>query len=450
MAFKILDSNELFFLDDEQRIQYEKELELYQQRCAFVERLDVLENATIEPYEPKLEPITAINDIEVRPFEEIEYTISISEPIQKPDVKINTFEKIEIKSPVLPMRLAPATVQNRSIRKPERRQPVLPVIGNPYVEEKHFNNLQKQQPELPEISISLKITKTYQRIEKQHSKLPEVSKPLINTRTYHQTEKQQSKLPVIASPSIKKNIPFVSLENNQRHIPSNIPHVMMLDMNRNPVVIPEKQQPELPEVSVRAIEMRVYSKPQRHNAELPTAVQSNINVFYKGMKTAQPVLPEVSAMLFLTKSEFHKHEQKNMDLPTVAEPNINVRIFKKAEQAIPNLPGLSVVNMQPKRYSKPEYTKTNPPIVSLVQIGTAFFKKPESQKYHLPDVVEAGVEEKKFEKPEKVQLNVAVPLMPSIAVKTFKRKEQDIPELPKIKIGGAPDAYSALQKALSV
>ena len=50
MAFKILNEEELSLLTDEQIACYQKELDIYKQREAFVEKLTKLENAEIKPY----------------------------------------------------------------------------------------------------------------------------------------------------------------------------------------------------------------------------------------------------------------------------------------------------------------------------------------------------------------------------------------------------------------
>ena len=51
MAFKILNDEEISLLTDEQVECYQKELKIYKQREAFVEKLTKLENAEIKPLE---------------------------------------------------------------------------------------------------------------------------------------------------------------------------------------------------------------------------------------------------------------------------------------------------------------------------------------------------------------------------------------------------------------
>lgn len=93
MAFKILNLDELELLTEEQRAQYEKELNLYRKREAFVERLEQLETVQLEPYEPKLKPVTVLEEMEVKPFAKAEYTVSLCPSVQKPELQIISFEK---------------------------------------------------------------------------------------------------------------------------------------------------------------------------------------------------------------------------------------------------------------------------------------------------------------------------------------------------------------------
>ena len=55
MAFRILNEEELQLLAGEQREQYEKELDIYRKRAAFVEQMEKYENADIRPFRPKLD-----------------------------------------------------------------------------------------------------------------------------------------------------------------------------------------------------------------------------------------------------------------------------------------------------------------------------------------------------------------------------------------------------------
>ena len=68
MAFKILKPEEIELLTAEQREHYERELEDYKQRVAFVEKLTELEKAEIRFHKPKLRPVNISGEIRLRSY----------------------------------------------------------------------------------------------------------------------------------------------------------------------------------------------------------------------------------------------------------------------------------------------------------------------------------------------------------------------------------------------
>lgn len=428
MAFKMLDNEEIALLSDSQRIQYEKELDLYQQRLAFVERLEMLENAHVEPYEPKLESIPVIDEIEVKIFKKPEYMISVCEPIVKPNFKMKTYKKAEQITPTLPLLQKRADVRTKRIQKIERTQPDLPFIIKPLVASKRFGKPQKQQPDLPKII-----------------------KPEIAVAPFKRSEKNQTNLPVVICPSIRTAVPFEQLKNNLHHTPSNMPDVVMPDIDINYIAVPVETQLNLPEVSACVVAMKTFIEPEKRGTNLPTVVKPNINMNYsKEMKSLQPDLPEISVNLSPVKAVFHKPEQRSTGLPKVSKPNITVHSLKKAERITPSLPKTSSISLQAKKFSKPEQLKLDLPTVSKLEIGVRPFVKPENKKSDLPVVVNTSIEARTFKGFERIQTNVPAPTIPSIAVKAFVTPQRNLPKLPGVNIAKVPDAYSKLKKLLLV
>lgn len=68
MAFKVLSEEEKVFLTDEELLQYEERLEIYQERVAFVERLEKIQNAFTEEYVPKFKGIKKIRKVAPKSF----------------------------------------------------------------------------------------------------------------------------------------------------------------------------------------------------------------------------------------------------------------------------------------------------------------------------------------------------------------------------------------------
>ena len=76
MAFRILTSDELALLTEQQRAYYEEELAVYNERVRFVEQIEKLENAEIQPYEPVLKPIPAVRKAPEFGFSAPAYTVA--------------------------------------------------------------------------------------------------------------------------------------------------------------------------------------------------------------------------------------------------------------------------------------------------------------------------------------------------------------------------------------
>ena len=57
MAFRELSEDEIALLNEMERAQYEKQLKIYRERTALVEKLEQIGNANIQYTKPKLEPV---------------------------------------------------------------------------------------------------------------------------------------------------------------------------------------------------------------------------------------------------------------------------------------------------------------------------------------------------------------------------------------------------------
>lgn len=421
MAFKILDKEEISLLSDNQRLQYEKELDLYQQRAAFVERLEMLENTTIAPYEPKLKSITVINEIEVEPFKKTEYILSTCEPIAKPELKINPFVKPEQINPVLPIIAKEPDIQVKFIQKPESTQPELPVIAKPVFVEKHFIKSKIKHPDLPKI--------------------------------------------------VKPHIAVKSFKNSERMIETDLPDVSMPSMDVVPFAMPIKTQPSLPEISVRLTKTPAFCKPEQSNMDLPTVVKPDIEIHYlKEEKPILPDLPKVPELNLEVKAAFQKPEQTNAKLPTVVKPTINVPAFVKTNTT-PRLPKIPILTVQSKAFSKPEQTepelptvakptmkvrsfeKINHPVPSLPQIPklsvqTKSFVRPEHSNPELPIVTRLHVETKTFQRLEKIQPNIVEVQVPNIQIKSFTKLESNILQLPEKSSAKISDANAKVNELI--
>ena len=71
MAFRELSEDEISLLNESERTQYEKQLKIYRERVAFVEKLEQIENANIQYTKPKLKRIKPIPRLDIPKYQSV-------------------------------------------------------------------------------------------------------------------------------------------------------------------------------------------------------------------------------------------------------------------------------------------------------------------------------------------------------------------------------------------
>lgn len=154
MAFKILNDEEISMLTADQLEHYEKDLEIYRQREAFVEKLTKLENAEIKPYKPDLKPISIIRDIKFQSFTQPERQDFNFNPAQKPklshDLIGKASEKINISEVIKANSVLKEHVNFNQVlfskadnfRCYEHKQYILPKFSKPVIPNATFTKLE--------------------------------------------------------------------------------------------------------------------------------------------------------------------------------------------------------------------------------------------------------------------------------------------------------------------
>ncbi|MCM1006343.1 MAG: hypothetical protein NC485_00135 [Ruminococcus flavefaciens] len=71
MAFRELSEDEISLLNESERKQYEKQLKIYRERVAFVEKLEQIENANIQYTKPKLKRIKPVPKLDIPKYQSI-------------------------------------------------------------------------------------------------------------------------------------------------------------------------------------------------------------------------------------------------------------------------------------------------------------------------------------------------------------------------------------------
>lgn len=433
MAFRILSDEEIALLDDKQRIQYEKQLKIYQQRVAFVEQIEAYENVHIPPYKPKLESIPVIDEIEVKSFRRPEYELSACEPIVKPKLQVKSFDVAEPIAPVLPILSKPQGVRIKNIKKIDNIQPKLLSVSKPLSPQKNIKEVKIEQPDLPTVAKLNIAVKSYRGSGEIKPNLPNVVKPITST-----------------------DFDFKPFSFEAYDIKAGIPKVSKPNIELSTFVLPEKESHNLPKVTIRFTEVKEYKKPEKVNTVLPQVTKPNVDIKYsKNEKPIQTNLPELNN-ISQVKVAFKKPEKPNVQLPEVIKPSANVRVLKKTDLTKPGLPKTSKVNMNSKSFLKPDIQTTALPTITKLQKEIKSFEKPDLQTPVLPTVAKLDLEGKSFDRQvnkaleqlQEAQTKFIVSAPPSVKIKPFVKIESKASALPDKVVVNIPDAYEKLKQLL--
>ncbi|MCL2808203.1 MAG: hypothetical protein FWD27_08670 [Coriobacteriia bacterium] len=404
MAFRVLGDEQLAVLSDQQLLQYETELDLYQQRIAFAEQLELLENVTIDAPEPNLKPITLFGPIEVKAFIKPEHALVTIEPRAKPELQINPVVIPVFDEPVLPAAPKHSKPRVEHIERYERANNLeLPKLQKVTSPKKRFKKPRIKQPDLP----------TYE-------KLDTATKPL----------KKWKKVQPVISGNLEQHIEkarrFEPSRKEWRNIQGTMPKPSLLSNEQNPFVIPEKTQQGIQRVSALLAKIKSSNVSERPKVELPTFIKPGIA--FKPIK---------------------KTKQKKPRLPKIAQPSMQIKGFIKPEQPRPKLPAAKKPHFDKKVYVKPEHPRPKLPAAKKPHFNKKTFSEPVNINVNLPIAAKVSFNARPFKQVKRSQPVVAVSKAPSVSIKPFTIPERGIPQLPKRKPIVIPDAESRFKELLA-
>lgn len=292
MAFTLLCDEELSLLNDGQRMQYERQLKLYQQRVAFVERIEDLQNIQIEPYVPQLEPICVIDPIHVKSVKKQKYSIAICEPIKTPNLQVKSYQKVEQITPALPTMPKRVDVHTAHVQKPQIKTTALPEFAKsrevntlfvcPKIEERNLPTVTmpklemrpiavpaKTQPNLPDIPGYAANVRAFVKPQTYHPELPVFVKPEVIAGSYKEIKPIQLSLPDVSTGINWDKAGFVKPEQKNIDLPRmETPVVNVRSMQKVGRIVPN-----LPEVKIADIYHKDIKKPECVLLELPDVVE---------------------------------------------------------------------------------------------------------------------------------------------------------------------------------
>ncbi|MBR1391330.1 MAG: hypothetical protein IJ567_07815 [Lachnospiraceae bacterium] len=447
MAFSVLNEEEILLLTDEQRTQYERELKQYQQRAAFVEYLEEMENRHIEAYEPVLQPIPMIGSTNFRPYERTEYPMTICEPIQKPEAYRNVFEAPEAAELVLPKTAIPE-IQTVTIQIAERKPSGLPKVAGP--ELKNINPIKaivQTEPSLPRLSIGWQKTAGFAEPEVPKMEVPAVDSPRLDRCKF---EKPASLLPVLPERPEIRPVTQIAFEKTKPQ-PNNLPIIASPCVELRSIRLEKNEKPDIPEMGQIRMEQRAYNPPANSGVELP--------VYSK---------PEVKSRT-VVKPDHAKKELPAVDLSwsermvSVIKPT-SVIETAHANKELPAvdlswsehmMSGIKSISMTEANHASKELPAVDlswsKHMISVRKPISA--AEPKHEKKELPAIDMTWLNDriltmKPIER-EREWSDTYPPSVPQIMVKKYEKTECEISDLPKIKIEAVPDAYAVLENLLA-
>lgn len=366
MAFKILSSDEIELLTEEQRECYENELAIYNERVKFVEQLEKQENVAVTPYEPKFVNISNIKQAPEIIYDKPEYAVELI------DVDISSAPKTtaaKFDKPLnarVPKCLKAESVSVEHIKIAEYEKPTMPQIGKTVVPNKIIRKAKQNKPELPQFKGASIQTKA-RKIQNQNKPLlPVKETAVVPDLTYKKSGQVKASLPEKikvkafkerAKPSfvVDKNIRAVS------ELKKYVPNVSLPES-----VMPEKINPILPKASVEFAEIKTFEKVKRKDVVLPKAViPKQVNASFKQVSKPVPELPEVSNIT-VKKPSYKKTDIRNTELPVTHKTNAPVKTLQKLVYLFADVPTINAAKINS------ELPKINKPIVK----PSVFIKNP--------------------------------------------------------------------------
>jgi len=361
MAFKILNEDELLLLTDAEKVQYEKELDIYNKRVAFVNGLEKYENVQIEPYKAKLNPICVTEPTTIEKYESQEVKAKLHTPV-KLNLQVMPIEISHPENINLPIISAP--MAEIKPFKSENKQPILPTLIKPVAEILEFEKPNAIKPELPKIVKPEVIVSEYAKSERVQANIPDINITAPSVEVYEEPKSIVANIPIVTI-NMPELVAYVAPES----VPAKLPEMTNTKVEVKSVIIEKHSIPDLPKADMPDITITKYDTPDFKSTALPTAI-----------------IPDV------THSKYEFTDVK-ADLTFITPPNITVTKFNKSEVkaivpefAMPQFEKPKAIKIQK---SNTEFCAPNVPVIAVnkfKQQKHELKNTPKINKAEIPDV----------------------------------------------------------------
>lgn len=435
MAFKILNDEEISLLTDEQVECYQKELKIYKEREAFVEKLTKLENAEIKPYKPNLKSIDIIREIEFAPFISPERERLNMKPMQKPELPDDLIGKASEKINISEVIKSNAVLKEQisfnhklfskvnNFKCYEQKQYILPEFSKPVIPDATFTRLENV------LSTPIQIKKPAEL------KLQSFIAPVKNNVTLSKAAMPEFKTGVI----VKPEAPKLDFAVNAK------PKTVIKPFEKTEFTL--KAFPEVQKINVN---MPTFQQPERNKPNISVNVRSDFKIgAFKMPEIAVADLPQIRKA-DVEIGSFQPPVQPKLDIKLNTVPDVEVKGFEKPEFESVSIPVIRKPDVSHIEFHAPEKREIKLSAVAKPSINVKPFKKPQDIKTELPELPKVNINIGSFTKPQEIKPKLNAQIKPFKPITNFKKTELSRPELSDIKVCKGFETGTEAQDILSM
>lgn len=386
MAFKILKPEEIELLTAEQREHYERELEDYKQRVAFVEKLTELEKAEIRFHKPKLRPVNISGEVRLRSYvnpRRCRLSITCIQKQILPDCLSGRTNS----SAFLSESVRPSILLEQKFGKNLERVFRLPsqVDGFGGYRQKQYALSTLHKPFIPDITF----TKPKDIIPKP---LQLINYTPCNVKNFESPEMKEVVLSKLSVPKIKAGF-FVG-----------------------PKISPIQYGVDIKAVSA----VKSFKRPEHMVADLPKFPVPKIKAgFFAGPKVS-PTQCGVDLKSVPAVKSFKKPEHILTNAADISIATVAVHTFCKPERNIPRFDIDIKADIEIRSYQKPGYGTVKLHKVPRASVSHARFRAPEKQEFRKVTATRPDVRTVPYKKMQGFEPKISVQMKVLPPVKRFK------------------------------
>lgn len=442
MVFKVLSEEEIALLNEEQKVRYEEEHSVYQQRVNFVNRLEELEDVNVEQYNMEISSIDIIPEREIHQYKNPELSIKSTTPVKKPNLQVVSFKSLSQNKPIIPIIVSKPVVKVVYFHQKETKPREMPIITKPVANSKNFNEVKLGHPNLAIINkIRLSPIK-HKPITNNHPNLPIIIKPSINLDIDMENLVSSSHVNTNNLPRVlKTNIPINKVKmildtqlNLSEIQKANIPVQkvnMIIDAQPS---LPEMQKAKIPDHKVKIILDTQPNLPKMEKVNIP---RKNASII---MTTELNLLDiQVSSVKLNINLNTEKLEESSKvapeNLPMVLKISAPVQSVLMQKSISTSLPNVSKTSIPEYLVTIPTTKAELPDLRELIEVRNDRRPMGEikpTKNVKLTTIVKPDVNVREFKMNSLPSINLPKQFRPNINIKEYKESKSSKIEVKKV------------------